>query len=147
MPTRGRPFEPGNTMDRGRPSGSRNKVTEEARKIFQAYVPSVMRKGILSALQGDTRLLALLMGRALGPQASSKKFGMLTMRTTDDLMRVSDLIVKKLGAGEITIAEALELSVLVERRRKLIETHELVARVQDLEEGRLRRDEPLDKAA
>jgi hypothetical protein len=48
-----------------------------------------MRKGILLALQGDTRLLTTLMSRALGPQAFPKKFGKLAMRTTDDLLRVS----------------------------------------------------------
>ena len=147
MATRGRPFEPGNKMGRGRPKGSRNKVTEEARKIFQTHAASVVRKGISLALQGDTRLLTALMSRALGPHAFPKKFGKLSMRTTDDLLHISDLVATKLGAGKITLIEAQELCSLIEQRRKVIETHEFGKRLQNLEEGRFKRDEPLDRAA
>lgn len=147
MATRGRPFEPGNTMGRGRPKGSRNKVTEQAREIFQTYAASVVRKGISVALQGDPRLLTTLMNRALGPQAFPRKLGKLSMRTTDDLMRTSDLVTKRLGAGEITLTEAQDFGSYIEQRRKLIETHEFGKRLQDLEDGRFQRDEPLDRAA
>jgi hypothetical protein len=147
MATRGRPFEPGNKMGRGRPKGSPNKVTEEARQIFQTHAASVMRKGISVALQGEIRLLAILINWALGRQALPKKFGKLSMRTTDDLMRMSDLAAKKLGAGEITLTEAQDLCSIIEQRRKVIETHEFGKRLQNLEEGRFKRDEPLDRAA
>jgi hypothetical protein len=147
MATRGRPFEPGNTMGRGRPKGSRNKATDQAREIFQTHAASVVRKGISLALQGDPRLLTTLMNRALGPQGSPKKFGRLSMRTTDDLMRMSDLVAKKLGAGEITPTEALDFGSFIEQRRKVIETHEFDKRLQDLEEGRFKRDDPLDRVA
>jgi hypothetical protein len=147
MATRGRPFEPGNKMGRGRPKGSRNKVTEEAREIFQTHAASVVRKGISLALQGDTRLLTTLMNRALGPHAFPKKFGKLSMRTTDDLLQISDLVATKLGAGKITLIEAQELCSLIEQRRKVIETHEFGKRLQNLEEGRFKRDQALDRAA
>jgi hypothetical protein len=147
MAIRGRPFEPGNKMGRGRPEGSRNKMTQEAREIFQMHAASVMRKGISVALQGDTRLLTTLINRALGPPLFPKKLGTLSMRTTDDLMHVSDLVAKKLGAGEITLTEAQEFGSLIEQRRKLIETHEFGKRLQRLEEGQFKRDEPLDRAA
>ena len=147
MTTRGRPFEPGNKMGHGRPKGSRNKITQEARQILQTHSASLVRKGISLALQGDTRMLSTLMNRALGPQAFPKKFGKLVMRTTDDLLRVSDLVAKKLGGGEITLTEAQDFSLIIELRRKVIETHEYGKRLQDLEEGRFKRDEPLDRAA
>jgi hypothetical protein len=143
MATRGRPFEPGNTMGRGRPKGSRNKATDQAREIFQTYAASVVRKGISVALQGDPRLLTTLMNRALGPQAFPKKFGKLAMRTTDDLMRMSDLVAKKLGAGDITTTEALDLGSFIEQRRKVIETYEFEKRLQSVEQ--FKRDLPLDR--
>ena len=145
MATRGRPFEPGNKMGRGRPKGSRNKMTEQAREIFQTHAASVVRKGISLALQGDPRLLTTLMNRALGPHEYPKKFGKLSMRTTDDLMRMSDLVAKKLGAGEITPTEALDLGSFIEQRRKVIETHEFEKRLQSLEQSK--RDQPLDRVA
>jgi hypothetical protein len=147
MATRGRPFEPGNKMSRGRPKGSRNKVTEEARQILQMHSASLVRKGVALALQGDSRMLSTLMNRVLGPQAFPKKFGKLAMRTTEDLLRISDLVAKKLGAGEITLTEAHDFSLIIELRRKVIETHEYGKRLQDLEEGRRKSDHPLDRAA
>ena len=52
-----------------------------------------------------------------------------------------DLVAKKLGAGEITLTEAQDFSLIIELRRKVIETHEYGKRLQDLEEGRFKRDE------
>ena len=147
MATRGRPFEPGNTKGRGRPRGSRNKGTEEARELLQTHSANLLRKGISLAMQGDTRMLSTLIPRALGPQAVPQKFGKLSMRTTDDLMRTSDLVTKRLGAGEITLTEAQDFGSYIEQRRKLIETHGFGKRLQDLEDGRFQRDEPLDRAA
>ena len=133
-------------MGRGRPKGSRNKICEEARQILQTHSASLVRKGISLALQGDTRMLSTLMNRVFGPQAFPKKFGKLAMRTTDDLMGMFDLVAKKLGAGEITPTEALDVGSFIEQRRKVIETHEFEKRLQNLEEGRFKRDEPLDLA-
>ena len=105
-------------MGRGRPKGSRNKVTEQAREIFQTHAASVVRKGISLALQGDPRLLTTLMNRALGPQASPKKCGKLSMRTTEVLMGMSDLVARKLGAGVITTSEALDVGSFIEQRHR-----------------------------
>jgi len=147
MATGGRPFERGNKMGRGRPKGSRNKLTQQAREIFETHAASVMRKGVSVALQGDTRLLTTFVNRLLGPQTFPKKFGKLPMRTTGDLMDTFDLVAKQLGAGEITLSEAQELLSIIEQRRKLIETHDMERRLQNVEEGRFKRDEPLDRAA
>jgi hypothetical protein len=122
-------------------------LTQQAREIFETHAPSVMRKGVAVALQGDTRLLATFANRLLGPQTVPKKFGKLSMRTTDELMDTFDLVAKKLGAGEITLTEAQELFAIIEQRRKLIETHEHGKRLQDLEERWGKPDEPLDWAA
>jgi hypothetical protein len=65
------------------------------------------------------------------------------MRTTDDLMRMSDLVAKKLGAGDITTTEALDLGSFIEQRRKVIETHEFEKRLQSVEQ--FKRDLPLDR--
>jgi hypothetical protein len=92
MATRGRPFEQGNKMGRGRPKGSRNKLTQQIREIFLTHAPALMRKAIWGGLQGDTRLLAIFANRLLGPQTLPRKFGKLSMRTTDDLMRMSDWV-------------------------------------------------------
>jgi len=53
MATRGRPFEPGNKLGRGRPRGSRNKTTLVAGELLHSYALALMRKAIALALQGD----------------------------------------------------------------------------------------------
>jgi hypothetical protein len=52
-------------------------------------------------------------------------------------MGMSDLVARKLGAGEITPSEALDVGSFIEQRRKIIETHELEKRLQTLEERRV----------
>ncbi|MEO8052889.1 MAG: hypothetical protein ABI833_20960, partial [Acidobacteriota bacterium] len=132
---------------RGRPKGSRNKATQEAREIFQTHAPSLVRKGISQALKGDSRLLTIFVNRALGPHALPTKLGKFSMRTPDDLMRMSDLVAKKLGAGKITLAEALDYSSLIGQQRQLIETVEFNKRLLEIEEDRVHSGEPLDRAA
>ena len=89
-------------------------------------------------------MAGILINRAIGSQGVPKKFGKLSMKTTHDLMGVSELIAKKLGAGEITLSEAQDLFSMIEQRRKLIETHEHDKRLQNLEEVRF---DTLDRAA
>ena len=147
MATRGRPFEPGNKMGRGRPKGSRNKVSHEARQILQTHTPALMRKAILLAMNGDTRVLCHLLTLAFGPNALPVKVGNLPMKTTKDLMTASERITRKAVAGEIPLADAHEFSMLFEERGNLIERHEFAKRLEEFEEGRLKCDEPLDRAA
>ena len=147
MATRGRPFEPGNKMGRGRPKGSRNKVSHEARQILQTHTPALMRKAILLAMNGDTRVLCHLLTLAFGPNALPTKIGNLSMKTTKDLMMASERITRKAAAGELPLAEAHGVSMLIEERGNLIERHEFAKRLEEFEEGRLKRNEPLDRAA
>jgi hypothetical protein len=69
------------------------------------------------------------------------------MKTTKDLMTPSERIARKAAAGQLPLAEAQGVSMLIQERGTLIERHEFAKRLEDLEQGRLRRDEPLDRAA
>lgn len=57
--SRGRPFEPGNKMGRGRPRGSRNKRAAEAQQILDQYTGPLMRKCVAKAMEGDPKAMAL----------------------------------------------------------------------------------------
>ena len=47
---RAQTFEPGNTMGRGRPKGSRNKSKSPGQDLFDEYAEHLIRKGIALAL-------------------------------------------------------------------------------------------------
>ena len=51
---RGRPFQAGNKMSRGRPRGSCNKGHNVAEQLLKEHSEAITRKWLLSALQGDS---------------------------------------------------------------------------------------------
>jgi hypothetical protein len=146
MATRGRPFEPGNKSGRGRPKGSRNKVTQEGWKILKEYHPSLMRKLVSMGLNGDPKVLASIIKMLPQPKPRPLKLGKLTMKTVADLVQAHELVAEKLGAGEITIEQAGTLDTFIEHRRKLLETNELDTRMREVEE-KLTVSNKTDKAA
>jgi hypothetical protein len=64
---RGRPFEAGNKMGRGRPQGSRNKKSPAGGRILAEYGDSLERKCIWKALQGDMSAMRLCLERLVPP--------------------------------------------------------------------------------
>ncbi len=134
MATRGRPFEPGNKMGRGRPKGSRNKLTREGREILNEHFPALLRKAIIMALQGDARVLCTLLKLGLDLSPAPFKFGNVPVETTDDLMKFSDIVMRCLLAGKISAQDAKETHEIIDSRRKLIEMHEFGKRLGEVEE-------------
>lgn len=56
---RGRPFEPGNKLGRGRPKGSRNKSKSTGQDLFDEYAEHLTRKAISLGLAGDKSVAAV----------------------------------------------------------------------------------------
>jgi hypothetical protein len=59
MEKRGRPFEVGNKLGRGRPRGSRNKRTLAVQELLNGHTEGLVRKALVMALQGDAGSLDL----------------------------------------------------------------------------------------
>ena len=134
---RGRPFEPGNKFGRGRPKGSRNKTTLALQQILDEHLPTLMKKGIMLAWQGDGPLLRMFLnGRLPRPHDPPVKIGRLPMSTTDDLLQAHQTVMNKLASGVISPAQAKEVASLLETQRQLLETHNLAARIARLEDSR-----------
>jgi hypothetical protein len=147
MATRGRPFEPGNKMGRGRPKGSCNKVSHEGRQLLQTHTATLMRKAIVVAMNGDNKVLCHLLTLAFGPNALPTNVGKLPVKTAKDLMISSERITKRAGAGEIPLAEAQKFGMLFEQRGNLIVLHDFEKRLKEFEETRSKSGGPLDRAA
>ncbi len=134
MSQRGRPFEPGNTFGRGRPPGSRNKTTQKAREVLESHSESLIRKAILSAMQGDTKVLIALVGTILGKNGVAPiKISGLKFGTIQELSKSSESLLKKVASGDLPSGQAQEFSELIEMRRRVIETRELEPRLRELE--------------
>jgi hypothetical protein len=136
MMKNGRPFEPGNQFGRGRPRGSRNKRSLVAQQLLDSHADPVMRKALVQAMKGDSRLLRMLLGYILGPQRDAPlKTGPLPVHTAVELAQTSESVFQRLASGKLTVPEARELSALIESRRKVIETRDLEERIRVLEKS------------
>ena len=137
MATRGRPFEPGNKFGRGRPRGSRNKISAEARQLLEEHSPSLMRKAIALALKEGGPILGLLVTRVLGPpKPNPVMIGNIRTETTADVSKALEVVLQKATKGDITTAEGQSLAALLELRRRAIETADLEQRLRKLESQR-----------
>ena len=61
MATRGRPFQEGNKLGRGRPLGSRNKKTLLIEELLCENSESLLQKALDLAQQGNVPMLRLLL--------------------------------------------------------------------------------------
>ena len=137
MATRGRPFELGNKIGRGRPRGSKNKVRAESREVIENYSRSLLRKAVLDALKDGGPGLRQLITYVLGPPKSNPvAIGKIRTETAADVSKASQIVVRKAAEGEITAAEGQDLAALLELRRRAIETEDHDKRLRELESAK-----------
>ena len=133
--TRGRPFEPGNKFGRGRPKGSPNKKTQEAQKLFEDNSPAIMALAI-NKCREDRQMLRMLASHLVPRQKDSPvKIGRLPMTTLEDLNRASEVVLNKATSGKISLAEALDITTMIESRRRVLEAQDLERRLSALEDA------------
>ena len=60
-------FKPGNKFGKGRPEGSRNKVTISAMNLLKNEEEALSRKAVQSALSGNVQMLQFCLSRILPP--------------------------------------------------------------------------------
>jgi len=132
---RGKPFEPGNKVGRGRPLGSRNKATLLAQQTLDSNSPALVRKCILMALQGDTKAMQICMDRILPARRELPvRIGKISTRTTADLGNASEAVTQRVIEGKLTPSQGKAVADMIEQRRKVIETGDLDNRLRTMEE-------------
>jgi hypothetical protein len=146
MAKRGRPFEAGNKLGRGRPPGSRNQKTLLIEELLDENSESLLHKALNLAQQGNIPMLRLLLDRVLPrPKDAAVSIGLLRMRTPEELLQAQEGVMQELALGQLTPNQAEQIFSLIEARRRLLETHELEQRMRAIEK-RMLGGEP-DKAA
>jgi hypothetical protein len=130
--TRGRPFAPGN---RGRPQGSRHKATLAIEALLEGEHEALTRKAVEKALEGDVTALRLCLDRLAPPRKDSPvTIELPAVKSAEDTVEASSVLLAAVAAGEITPGEASTMMSLLVAHRGIIEMGELERRIAALED-------------
>lgn len=132
---RGRPFQPGNKFGRGRPPGSRNKVARVCQDTLDSHAAPLTKKCLVMAYQGNTTAMRLCMER-LTPARRHRTltFKMPRVKTLADVATASESVLSGVARGQLTPAEGQAFYLMLEGRRRMIETQEMDQRLRALED-------------
>src|SRR5258708_36052281 len=102
---RGRPFEVGNKMGRGRPRGSRNRKTAWL-AVMEEHGLALVKKCVLRALEGDPIALRLCMERLLPvPRDRSVQIRMPKLNTCEDVAEAAKQVAHATATGKLSPTE------------------------------------------
>ena len=129
-------FQPGNRMGKGRPHGSRNKASIAIQAMLDGQSEALTQTAINLALDGNETALKLCLDRLLPPKKDRHvRLRLPSITTAAGVADATDALLQAVSKGEVTPAEAGSISVLLEARRRAIETSELEARIEAIEQG------------
>ena len=132
--SRGRPFEPGNKMGRGRPKGSRNKRTAQAQEILDQYSEPLMKKCVAKALEGDVRALSLCLERILpSPREPGVRLKIPKLTKLEDIDVALQKVVDAIANGLMSPSEGEKFHGLLQDHRGNIGSRAIEARITELE--------------
>ena len=132
---RGRPFQKGQSGNPdGRPKGSRNATTIALETLLDGQATALTQKAIELALTGDMAALRLCLDRILPPRKDRPvTFALPPIGGAQDAAATISAVLTAVAVGEITPADAGEISKLIEVYVKAFATAELAERVARLE--------------
>jgi len=128
----GRPFEPGNKFGRGRPKGSRNKLNP-VEQFLKEYQSAILKKGVGAALRDNTKVLLWCLEKLSRMGQSFQKLKLPPIKTLDDVGQALGLVVNAIANRTCSAADGQVLVTALEKCQQLIETQDLVARVEEVE--------------
>ena len=133
---RGRPFEPGNKMGKGRPKGSRNKRATQAQQILDQYTEPLMRKCVAKAMEGDMRAIGLCIERILpAMREPGVRLRMPKLENVKDHDLAQQRIVGNVANGNITPSEGEKIHTMIQNQRNNVQDREFDARIAEVEKN------------
>ena len=135
---RGKPFVPGDARRcNGRKPGTRNRVTMLAERLMQDDAEAVIQAVITAAKAGDMVAARMVLDRlAAMPRDRVVAFDVPPIHTAEDVAQAVAAVLQSVADGTLTPAEGATVAGILETRRKAIETAELAARIEALEQER-----------
>lgn len=132
--TRGRPFQPGNKIGRGRPQGSCNKATLAAQALLDGEADGLTRKAIEWAKDGDKIALKLCLERIIPPKRDRPvRFTFTPPANAEQIPAAIGRVIKAASTGRLTPGEGQAVVTLLDCQRKAFETAQLAAVVEELQ--------------
>ncbi len=128
-------WQPGQSGNpKGRPRGSRNRVTLVALAAMEEGAEAIARKIVDMAKTGDMSAARLVLERLLPPAKERPIFLALPdTNTADGIAEAQQAILQAVAAGDLLPGEGATMAGIVEARRKAVETLELEQRITALE--------------
>jgi len=133
--SRGRPFEAGNTFGRGRPKGRVNKMTALWQQLQDEFGEQIVKKCMSLAVEGDRAAMRLCMERMIAPRRdSSVQFELASIKDLTGIEAAMDAVLKRIASGRMTPEQGETVSRILETQRRIVESRDLDARMEKLEE-------------
>jgi hypothetical protein len=130
--TRFKPGQSGNPA--GRPKGSRNATTVALENLLDGQATALTQKAIDLALDGDMAALRLCIDRILSPRKDRPvTFALPEIKSAQDAAITLSAVIGAVAAGELTPADAAEISKLMDSYVKAFEASEIIQRLERLE--------------
>lgn len=131
--TRFKPGQSGNP--KGRPAGSRSKALIALDALGEGEAEAIVKAMIEAAKSGDAVPARIILDRVWPPRKGARlTFDLPKVDSSEDLPGAIASVTRQVADGEISPDEGSVIVGLLESHRKAIETNDLAARVQALEE-------------
>jgi hypothetical protein len=133
---RGRPFQPGNNLGRGRPKGSRNREKSAVQNLLDEHSLHIVRKTLAMALAGNPTALKLAVERLIPTRRESyTSIKLPLIRTARDVGVAAERVTKAVAQGKLTPVEGETIMRILEMHARVIETGVIEARLDSLEKA------------
>ena len=129
-------FEKGNTFSKGRPAGSRNKVSIASINLLKDEEKALSRTAIDSALNGNTQMLQFCLSRLLPPPPKDTPVRLSGMPVCNDVkssVALSSFILKQLSMGKLSPTQAHLISGIVEKHLRCLQLTDVEQRLEEIE--------------
>jgi hypothetical protein len=136
-PNKGKPiWKPGQSGNpSGRPVGSRNKTSLAIEALLDGEGENLTRKAIELAQSGDMQALRLCLERLCPPRKDRPiTFALPAITGMADVVPAQSALLAAVASGEVTPAEAGEVSKLLDSYTRAVEVSELAERIALLEQ-------------
>ena len=130
--TRFKPGQSGNPA--GKPKGARNATTVALENLLDGQAEALTQKAVELALSGDITALRICIDRILPPRKDRPvRFTLPPIASAKDAASTMSAVLSAVAAGELTPAEASEISKIIDTYVRAVETSKLATRLDRLE--------------
>lgn len=119
---------------KGKPKGARNKSTLAAEKLLEGSLDRICRRIEEEAINGNMQAAKMVLERFLPPRKDRLIWlNLPEIKTYEDVLSASTLIISAICKGEISPSEGEALSRTIDLHSKILETTDHECRLQTLE--------------